>query len=421
MSDTTLPIAHRVWAEAQDKRRGSGGGRRMAPPDTVLFFDTETLVDRTQALTFGAYRYCRVTDGGLVCVEEGLFHADDLSTTDPAGFEILQRYSAVHEAETTRGRPLKLYSRKQFVERVFFRAAYEARARVVGFNLPFDPPPGWPSASPRPGGGNRGGFSLILSEGKLGSTAPGATPPTPGGDRSTGTPRGLFISFTKPMQPDDEDLIPDDSLDGQPDPTYRWPGRFLDLKTLAFTLTGESLSLERACRTFHVPGKADPGHHGEISEAYIDYCRQDVAATASLYVALTAEFAMHPIGPGARAGLLACLIGQGLPSGHGDRAPLGPTRQLSCRRPRLRHGRLLRRAGRVPHPQNPSPSHPRGLHEHVPDGGRSHGPARPPDRRADRGGGGHRGGGGAARRAHPRRLFRSGPLAPARRLRPRRA
>jgi hypothetical protein len=107
--------------------------------------------------------------------------------------------------------------------------------------------------------------------------------------------KAAFISFAKPMQPDQEDLIPPGSKDRKPDPKYAWRGRFLDLRTLAFALTGDSHTLDSACRTFGIPGKADPGHHGEISQQYIDYCRQDGAATSGLYAALLDEFATHPI------------------------------------------------------------------------------------------------------------------------------
>ena len=92
--------------------------------------------------------------------------------------------------------------------------------------------------------------------------------------------KGSFISTTKPMAADE------------------WSGdrgRFLDLRTLTFALTGEAYSLEGACRALWRPREARSRWHGVITPEYIDYCRQDVAATASLYEALMAEFDSHPI------------------------------------------------------------------------------------------------------------------------------
>ncbi|MGO8870618.1 MAG: hypothetical protein ACLQPH_04315, partial [Acidimicrobiales bacterium] len=70
---------------------------------------------------------------------------------------------------------------------------------------------------------------------------------------------------------------------------------FLDLRTLAFALSGKAYSLAGACEAFGVPGKIDPGGYGEITPQHIDYCRQDVAANVALYEVLLAEFQTHPV------------------------------------------------------------------------------------------------------------------------------
>jgi len=72
-------------------------------------------------------------------------------------------------------------------------------------------------------------------------------------------------------------------------------GQLLDLRTLVFALTGASHSLESACQTFGVPGKAPTPQLGVITEEAIDYCRQDVAATTGLYEAVAGEYGTHPI------------------------------------------------------------------------------------------------------------------------------
>lgn len=315
MTVDVLPIAHRVWTEPQrlsgstrksrsKKATSLASAERVAPkpvrrretlkePDFVLLFDTETTVDHLQNLVFGCWRYCRVDEGVLHCVDEGLFHADDLAIRDPKGFAVLRTYAEGRSADTERKRPLRLLTRTEFVEQVLFRAGYKLRARIVGFNLPFDLARlavGVKEGRKR----NLGGFSLILWPGKPGS----------GHEERRHRPRihvkslnskGAFISFSSILGTEEIDQIPEDSLDGLPDSRYGWKGRFLDLATLVFALTGKTYTLDGACEAFGVEGKAESGGHGRITEQYVDYCRQDVRSTQLLYAALMEEFRRHPI------------------------------------------------------------------------------------------------------------------------------
>jgi hypothetical protein len=286
-----LPIAVRAHAVPQP-RRGRRSGKpasaasdtlvpplrtpsKQNAPATLLVFDTETTTDSTQRLTFGCWRYYRGRPGGRWdCVQEGLFHADDLQRADPAGMAVLRRYAANTWAKTNRGsqRRLELMTRARFVEKVLFAAAWQGRARVVGFNLPFD--------LSRIAIGvtegrraNRGGFSFILAAGNAAK----------GFKENKYRPRVQIkhlnshraqIGFATAM-----------------DSTHGWRGDFVDLRTLTFALTGRGHSLDSACASFGVPGKADPGQHGLITPGYIGYCRQDVAATAALYQAADTELA----------------------------------------------------------------------------------------------------------------------------------
>jgi hypothetical protein len=265
----------------------------LREPNGILVFDTETTIDRTQSLTFGAYRLYTGPLDALHLVDEGLFYADDLPTTDPKGMAELRRYVATHDS--ARGhdwrQPLRLLSREEFVESVFFGSAYRGRDRIVGFNLPFD----LSRLAVEVGEARseaRGGFSLILSRGRNGHRERKHRPRVT--IRQLDSKRA-FISFTKPLRPDRVDRIPEESLDFEADDHYVWRGRFLDLKTLAFALTAESHSLQSACEAFGLLGKDSVEGHGVITESYIDYCRQDVAATTELYKALMAEFNRHPI------------------------------------------------------------------------------------------------------------------------------
>jgi hypothetical protein len=244
-------------------------------PTKLLVFDTETTTDSTQHLTFGCWRYYRARQGGgWDCVQEGLFHADDLQAADPAGMAVLRRYAANSWAATDRGkkRRLELMTRAQFVEKVLFAAAWEGRARVVGFNLPFD--------LSRIAIGvtegrraNRGGFSFILA---AGNTAKGhkENKYRPRVQVKHLNSHRAQIGFATAMGA-----------------THSNRGDFVDLRTLTFALTGRGHSLDSACAAFGVPGKADPGQHGVITPSYVGYCRQDVAATAALYQAAEVELA----------------------------------------------------------------------------------------------------------------------------------
>jgi hypothetical protein len=254
-----------------------------------LVFDCETETHAGQPLSFGSYRYCRLDQHGrLRLIEEGLFHADELPDRDPDGYATLVEYAAEHE--------LRLWSRREFVDQVFWRSAYRTRAWVVGFNLPFDLTRlavGFGEGR----GAYAGGHSLVLWD-----------YPTPDGQwvedryrprvtiKSIDSKRA-FIGFSQRREPDPDDLIPEDSPDGQPDSLYCFRGHFLDLRTLAFALTNTGYKLARACEVFGVTeGKQHTEIHGQITPDYIDYNRQDVRATAGLFEALLAEYQRHPIG-----------------------------------------------------------------------------------------------------------------------------
>src|SRR5215208_3448442 len=97
--DKFLSVAVRAWT--QPKRKQGGKGRKSAamPVRHVLVFDTETTIDETQALLFGAFRYCRVDGTTVTTVAEGLMYADDLPDCDPTGYAVLRAYAASRKAD----------------------------------------------------------------------------------------------------------------------------------------------------------------------------------------------------------------------------------------------------------------------------------------------------------------------------------
>ena len=252
----------------------------------MLVFDTETRVDETQRLMFGSYRFFRNGE----CQEEGLFFADDLAERER---NILERYVKEHRAEAA-NTELKLLTLSKFLAK-FYRAGYKGRCLLVGFNIPFDLSRLARDFAPARGR-FAGGFSLGLWPyvDKSGTERRNQYRPRVAIKHIDG--KRALKGFTGRNDCDMEDLIPDGSLNGEPEAGYKYRGHFLDLRTLAFALTDMGYTLASACDAFGVErGKQPAEHHGAITEEYIDYNRRDVVATAELAVKLLAEYDKHPI------------------------------------------------------------------------------------------------------------------------------
>jgi hypothetical protein len=256
--------------------------QRPAPakwPEDVLVIDTETTVDTAQKLTFGVYRRCKLGPTGYQCAEEGLFYADDL---DPAQRKVLECF--VNDPQNSPRLDVKMfpppirlniYSRSDFIKRVFWRAIRKG-AMVVGFNLPFDLSRLAVKSCPA----DNGGWSLVLSLRKNRKT--GLIENNPERPRiviKSIDSKLAFIELTRPIHPEE------------------WPGkgRFLDLRTLGWALRNELYDLKGACKAFQVPGKLKHKPTGLVTTDEIRYCRQDVSATASLLNAMKKELDRHPI------------------------------------------------------------------------------------------------------------------------------
>jgi hypothetical protein len=294
-----LPVAVRVFTEApRVTRRGRQADeprdaptrrRRWRRPRLLLVFDTETATDVGQSLLFGSARLYRLDKRGPYRVKETLFHADDLAERDAAGYQRLVSYAARRDVE--------LCSRRAFVRQWLWPLGYEAKAWIVGFNLPFDLSRLAVAWNAPLRAGSRG-FSLALwdyQDNESGEWRPSRYRPLISID--TIDSKRALIRFGRVVDPKRDYLIPEDDPHAEPNPRYTYPGNFLDLRTLAFALTGEGHSLESACKTFQVKHrKVRAEQHGVINARYIDYCRRDVLATAELCFALLDEYERHPIG-----------------------------------------------------------------------------------------------------------------------------
>jgi hypothetical protein len=279
-------VAVRAWTQTSQRRRQrrrSVGHRPSA--QHILVFDTETTIDETQALLYGAFRYCRVDGLIVTTVAEGLIYADDLPDRDPAGYALLRSYAVSHKADVDgsylRVEPnweLQLLSRTEFVNKWVWHVGYyphnkrDDPAAIVAFNAPFDfSRIAVDVAEAR--GDLYGGFSLILWA-------------DPDGTPTRWRPRLAIKSLDSKRAIKKFRKLERGNND--------FAGHLLDLRTLVFALTGASHSLDSACAAYGVEGKAAAPKLGVITEEAIDYCRQDVAATARLYQAAMVEYSTHP-------------------------------------------------------------------------------------------------------------------------------
>jgi hypothetical protein len=288
-SRTLLPLAIRVYSEPENQESDHSRDRPLRHwrcPDAMLVFDTETRTDATQRLTFGSYRFLVAGK----CREEGLFYADDLPAKDIA---ILKDYIRTHTADVAGPRAgLCLLMLSEFLDKLY-HTAYKSRCLLVGFNLPFDLSRiAGDVAAAR--GRFAGGFSfgLWFYRDKSGRKRRHQNRPRIG-IKHIDSKRALK-GFTARNNPDKSDLIPEGSESGAPEEGYKFRGHLADLRTVAFALTDQSYSLESACEAFGVEhGKQRAAHHGEITEAYVDYNRRDVLATSELALKLLEQYEKH--------------------------------------------------------------------------------------------------------------------------------
>src|SRR5579862_3418890 len=290
-----LKIAIRAFGTrrpARSEGRSDEGRARPAVkrayPSEALIFDTETTTGPSQRLKIGVWRLLIDRAGsepGQTCVEEGIFYADDLPALDPQGFAALTAYvGSRRDAGVAPGfsSRLLLMSASEWLQTRLFRYGYQHRHRphtdVVGFNLAFDLgrlATHWSEAR----GGDRGAFSLGLW-GRYDAT--GRWHDARFHPRlivRSIDPRRTLFSWG-PLKKGDDD-----------NPTS--PARFVDLHTLAFSLTDQNHSLESAGAAFGDTWQKDAIPYGVIDDRALDYARDDVRHTAILYRACLTELRAH--------------------------------------------------------------------------------------------------------------------------------
>jgi hypothetical protein len=277
--------AHTLQLETQKQKKQGDGYKPEKWPDYALVFDCESRLSADQWLTFGSWRFCELRGEEYVCVDEGFFHDESVSRQE---FEELRDFVQTRKPETTDdgSSRLHLYSRSKFVREVF-GGSIQAKAMIVGFNLPFDLSRlalDWEIAE-------GGGWSLILSQWR--------NPETGQVQANKFFPRVVVNALNSKTAIIHSTRAPLSEPGKRSKRSKLWPvARFLDLRTLLWALCNKSYSLQTACDEFRIPGKLAHKPTGRIDSEEIAYCRQDLRATVGLLNAAKKEFDLHPIDKG---------------------------------------------------------------------------------------------------------------------------
>jgi hypothetical protein len=275
-----MTLVHDIFLRAYAVRADQKKKQKRPPrkqhdpkwPEQALVFDTETRITADQSLTFGVYRLCELVSGEYRVTQEGVFQADDLSAKDRKVLETY-RHTAIPDVPTFPPE-FPLYSRSEFVRRVFWPAIKRDGALVCGLNLPFDLARlalAWDR-------GNHDEWSLTMSQyadGRENRNRP----------RILITPidsKKAFIRIARPWKPEE----------------WKDEGKacFLDLRTLGWALFNQSFSLKSLCeqlKTEHQ--KLDHEPTGKVTPEEIEYARQDGRCTLDALNGLKREFDKHPI------------------------------------------------------------------------------------------------------------------------------
>ncbi len=250
-----LPIALRSYAVAPKARKFKQG---IGASDWTLTFDCETRTDAGQALRFGAFQLRK----GDAVKFAGLFYdPQELSAEE---LETLRAYAKRHK--------LMVVTRDEFADDWLFLRAYQLRARIVGFNLPFD----ISRLAIDHGiarGAMYGGFTFNMSRQKI----------WPHIRVKHLSRRAAIIDFAAAYRPRDSR---GERNRGIANPVRR--GYFVDVSTLAHALLSRGFTLGELSQFLEVQNrKLDfDEFDGPLSDAMLRYAVRDVQATWECYDAL---------------------------------------------------------------------------------------------------------------------------------------
>jgi transcriptional regulator with XRE-family HTH domain len=263
-----IPICVRAFVPAltDAKQRRKPPNPQQGPSEYTLVIDTETMTDAGQCLRFGIWQL-RERDE---LIGKGAFF-------NPTGLSRAEQVLLCRYAKKT---GMDVLTAAEFVEQIFYGIAYDLRATIVGFNLPFDLSRLAFRHGYARGKAMRGGFTLILSPRKW-------RPPIQMRHLSA---RVALKQFTKPWKQHT-------ARGGRKRDSTNKPrrGSFIDLKTAAAALTSQSFSLATLAEFLQTPHRKQSveAHGTALNEAYLDYACNDVQVTWECYAALRTKFEEH--------------------------------------------------------------------------------------------------------------------------------
>ncbi|WP_339931301.1 hypothetical protein [uncultured Brevundimonas sp.] len=239
---------------ASPRRRERQSKRSAWTSGICIIFDTETTTDPSQRLRFGAYQ---IRDRGTL-IARGLFHADDAPKEDYA--DLRAAFRTLRPTED--GELLEFITRAEFIQHVLFGWGQEVGAMIVGFNLPFDLSR-LATAHTYGKGSMKGGFSFTYADKR------------PNIRIKHLSQRAAFINFAGKG-----------SADVSPD-----RGFFVDVKTLAASLLGQSHSLASLSALLKTTPKSPlDSYEGRLTPEMVAYCLNDVQVTWECFDVLAKRY-----------------------------------------------------------------------------------------------------------------------------------
>src|SRR5579872_3423414 len=281
-----VPVSKKQKKKAEASANDEEGNTHEPTwPDHFLAFDTESRITVDQSLTFGVWKRGKLVGEKYEVIEEGIFYADDPPATE---LNVLRTYveTAIPDVPSFPPR-FPLYSRSQFMKKVFWPALKRDGSMVVGFNLGYDLTRiarGWTE-------GNKGEWSLIMEQ-------------YADGNENVNYPHILvtpidskkaIIKLVRPCKKKLKNTVPARE--------WKYAGErihFIDCRTMLWALYNKSHSLKSACdnnrgpfKWKNLPQKDDHDPSGKVTAEEIEHCRQDVRCTVALLNACKQEFDKH--------------------------------------------------------------------------------------------------------------------------------
>jgi DNA polymerase III epsilon subunit-like protein len=260
-----MDVALRCYSDCGKFALQPHAGMILRPSRWTLVLDTETHTDAAQGFRFGTYQ---VRNGNHLH-ESGIFYDPETATTEE--IVLYQRMARRNSAV--------VWTLQEFIQNVFLKYSYDREGTVVGFNLPFDISRiAIHHSSAR--GEMRGGFSFVVS--------PFAWHPRIQIRHLNS--RLALIRFTVPGKQRRGRGMRRRDLRVPP---HR--GHFVDLRTLAASLTSASHSLASLGKFLGIEHRKleTEQHGGPLTEDYTSYAIQDVQATWECYRKLIGRYQAH--------------------------------------------------------------------------------------------------------------------------------